>query len=361
MQKFKSNISIRILLLPFAWMYGFGIFLRNKAFDLNILKSKSFQAPIISVGNLTVGGTGKTPHVEFLIELLMDSFHVGVLSRGYKRKTKGYVYANKKASPSTIGDEPFQIYCKYKGIELAVCEKRVFGVAKLLERKKKPAVILLDDAFQHRYLKPGLSVLLVDYNRPVFMDFLLPAGDLREGFSGRKRADIVIVTKCPGNLELDTIALWREKLKLSKNQSLFFTKVEYGKSKTVFGDSDKELSLKVLKKEKVKVLLVTGIANPLPIKQYLKEYGLNVKLCTFPDHHNFSKEDIKKIKKDFKAISGQKKVLFTTEKDAVRLKQLKKFPRNMKYKLYALPISIKVLHGKQKEFEQLVLNYVRSH
>ncbi len=360
MQKIKSDISFRILLLPIAWVYGVGIFLRNKAFDLKLLKSKVFDFPIISVGNLTVGGTGKTPHIEFLIELLLPSFHVAVLSRGYKRKTKGYVYASKNATPSSIGDEPYQIHSKYKGISLAVSEKRTIGVERLLERKKKPDVILLDDAFQHRYIKPGCSILLIDYNRPAFKDFLLPAGNLREGFRGRKRADIVIVTKCPGNLNTETSNLWRKKLKLSNDQSLFFTKIEYGKPTMVFGSANLDFNLKVLKKEKVKVLLVTGIANPLPLKEYLIDQGINVKLHAFPDHHSFNKEDIIKIKKKFKGLSGRKKILLTTEKDAVRLKQFKKFPRNLKHKLYALPISIKVLHDKHDEFEQRIISYVRS-
>lgn len=351
---------LRLLLLPFSLAYGIGIYLRNLAFDLNILKSETFELPVICVGNLTVGGTGKTPLIELLIELLQPGYKVAVLSRGYRRKTKGYFLAGKKATPKKIGDEPYQIYKKYDKVLVAVCEDRVEGIKRILYREKKPDVILLDDAYQHRYVKPGLSILLIDFSRPVFKDVLLPAGDLREGFRGRKRADIIMVTKCPYEPDNLAINYWKKKLRLLHGQSLFFSSISYGQPLQVFAKDDREILFSVFRKEKVKVLLVTGIANPKSLMNQLEKEEIKYEMMTFPDHHQFNREDILKIKKKFKSVSGRKKVIFTTEKDAVRFQHIKKFPVSLKHKIFYIPISNTILHGKQNEFESLISSYVKK-
>lgn len=356
----KKYQVLRLLLLPFSFLYGIGVFLRNLAFDIKIIKSKSFQIPIISVGNLTVGGTGKTPLIESLIDMLQQDNKVAVLSRGYQRKTKGFIIAGKKATPKKIGDEPYQIYKKYDTITVAVSEKRVEGVEKLIERKKKLNVVLLDDAYQHRYIKPGLSILLIDYNRPVFKDFLLPAGNLREGFSGKKRAHIIVITKCPYEPDNETVNYWKKKLKPARSQSLFFSSISYGQPLQVFAKNLQEIPLVTFQKQNFKVLLVTGIANPQSLINYLDKEKIHFETIIFPDHHQFNHEDILKIKKKFKSIPGRKKAIFTTEKDAVRFQHIKKFPVSLKHKFFYIPISNKILNGKQNEFESLISNYVKK-
>ncbi len=360
MAAIRTGFSFRLLLFPFSLIYGLIVFIRNLAFDLNILKSGSFDIPIISVGNLTVGGTGKTPQIEYLIELLKDTFRVAVLSRGYRRETKGYVVAGKKTSPSEIGDEPYQIFTKFRKVIVAVCEKRAVGIENLLNKRKKPDVILLDDAFQHRYVKPGLSILLIDFNRPVFKDLLLPAGNLREGFGNRKRADVVVVTKCPEQINNGIVETWKKKLNLRANQSLFFSSIAYGKPQQLFSDGSLELPIEIIQKEKVKILLVTGIARPDSLIRWLQDKNIKLEIMSFPDHHNYSKEDINKIKTGFKKIKGRKKIILTTEKDAVRLMHIKKIPRNLKHKIYYIPIFNKFLQGKHEEFNCLILNYVKQ-
>lgn len=356
----RNGFSLRWFLLPFSFLYGIVVFLRNLAFDLNLLKSKSYTIPVISVGNITVGGTGKTPQIEYLVNLLQYNFKVAVISRGYKRKTKGFIPAKKKSTPLDIGDEPYQIFSKFKKIAVAVCERRTEGIEYFLNNKKRPDVILLDDAYQHRYVKPGLSILLIDYNRPVFNDFLLPAGNLRENINNKKRADVIIVTKCNHNLNYEAIEHWRKKLKLHSGQSLFFSGIRYNEPVQMFEDDSKELPIHILKSEKVKVLLVTGIAQPQLLVNWLIDNKINLKLKSFPDHHNFEKEDISKIKKEFKKLKGRKKIILTTEKDAMRLKFLKKIPRSLKHKIYYIPISTQILHGKEEEFNSLITNYVKQ-
>lgn len=346
--------------MPFSLLYGVVTFLRNLAFDLGILKSKSYNIPIISIGNITVGGTGKTPQTEYLVHLLQNSFKVAVLSRGYKRNTKGFVLAKKKSTPLDIGDEPFQIYSKFRKTSVAVCEKRSVGVESLLKMNKKPDVILLDDAYQHRYVNPGLSILLIDFNRPIFNDFLLPAGNLREGFSNKKRADIIVVTKCSNDLPKDDVEIWRRKLKLHSRQSLFFSTIVYNEPVQMFNKDLKEIPIKILKNEKIKVLLLTGIAQPQTLVNWLNDNKITHTLKSFPDHHNFEKEDIQKIKKEFKKLKGRKKIILTTEKDAMRLKFVKKIPRSFKHKIYYIPISTQILHGKHEEFNSLIVNYVKQ-
>jgi tetraacyldisaccharide 4'-kinase len=351
---------LRKLLFPFSILYGLVIGIRHKLFDWKLLKSTSFSLPVICVGNIAVGGTGKTPHIEYLVNLLHDEFKIAVLSRGYKRKTKGFQLAEKKTTPLIIGDEPYQIFKKFSKLTVAVCEDRVMGIKNLLNINKKLQAILLDDAFQHRYVNAGLNIVLIDYSRPVFRDLFLPAGDLRDSSSQLKRADIILVTKTPQNISALDIRLWKKQLKLFPYQKLYFTTIDYEKPVAIFSKKQNIITLKKLNKEKGKVLLVSGIANPKPLIGYLKSVDLECTILSFPDHHHFTNTDLNKIKNTFNAISGRKKIIITTEKDAVRFKHIKEFPRSLRDKIYYLPIRVAFLNHGQKEFDKIIKNYVRN-
>jgi tetraacyldisaccharide 4'-kinase len=349
--------KFRILLLPLSLIYWLITSLRNKLFDLGILKSVKFEIPLICVGNITVGGTGKTPHIEYLVNLLQNNHKLAILSRGYKRRSKGFVLAKKDSSPSKIGDEPYQIHQKFTDCVVAVCESRVEGAEKILKKKPKTEIILLDDAFQHRHISPDLSILLVDYNRPVFNDFLMPVGSLRESFSSRKRAQVVVVTKTPENILHDEMNSWKRKLKLSATQHLFFTTFEYGNLIPVFSKKSKFIQLSDLKAQNADVLLIAGIANPKPLTDKLISSGLNIETLFFPDHYNFARNDYARIKAAFKRLKAENKIIITTEKDAVRMKFAKKLPKTISENLYYLPIEVKFLNDSADEFNQIVFTY----
>ncbi len=352
----KPLKSIRIILYPLALIYGLIVSIRHILFDWNWFKSISFQLPVICVGNISMGGTGKTPHIEYLIELLRDKKNIAVLSRGYKRHTKGFILANKKSTPETIGDEPFQIYRKSK-VMVAVCEKRVDGINSLLKKKKKPDLILLDDAFQHRYVKPGFNIVLIDYNKPIFEDFYFPVGYLRDSKKQLKRADIIIVSKTPETFEINEKKKWRKKLNLNKSQKLFFSSIEYDVPCPVFSKSDKFFTLANLYENNASILLVTGIANPKPLENYLTNNNLKFKSIHFPDHHEFTENDMNTLKEAFNTIPGRKKIILTTEKDAVRLKHSAFFPRSLRDKIFYLPIRVKILNDINNKFDNTIIKY----
>lgn len=357
-QKVRSRFGF--LLYPLSLIYGLVVRFRNALFDLNILKSTSFDFPVICIGNITVGGTGKTPHVEYLLDLLHKKFNIAVLSRGYKRKTKGYLVADNTATPYSIGDEPYQLHKKFKKATVAVNEDRVEGIRKLQNDVKNLQGVILDDAFQHRYVKPGLNILLVDYYRPVFSDSYLPYGMLRDHRKQIHRANIVIVTKVPKEIKPIEKRLWIKNLGLFPYQYLFFSSFEYGELTPVFGSKKRQLDMKNLKEAKAKILLLSGIANPEPLKIHLTKNNLEVNMLKFPDHYNYTLEDTKVIKKEFQEIKSKKKLIITTEKDAVKLQYLKDFPRSLKEKMYYLPVKVKLLDGKQTEFEKLIIHYVKK-
>lgn len=349
-------------LLPAAWIYGLIVRLRNKLFDYNILQSKSFGIPVICVGNISVGGTGKTPHTEYLIELLKDDFDVNVLSRGYKRKSKGFVMAQKgKSTIEDIGDEPFQMWTKYPEISLAVDSNRCNGIENILKCKNnglKQGVIILDDAFQHRYVKPGLSILLIDYNRPIHNDAILPAGRLREPESGKKRADIIIVSKCPQNISSQDMEELTVAISPDRSQSIFFTCMKYGIMYNIFSKS-KKLNTDNIDKE-YSILLLTGIASPKAIIDMLGNHTENITTVTFHDHHNFSKDDIRSIEQKFNDIKSMKKIIITTEKDAARLVNDRHLSDDIKPYIYALPIKVNFLDNAEQKFNQKITEYVRK-
>ncbi|MFB3389095.1 tetraacyldisaccharide 4'-kinase [Flavobacterium sp. LAR06] len=333
---------LRKILFPFAILYGFITSIRNFLFDIGILKSTSFDIPVIAVGNLSVGGTGKTPQIEYLIRLLSDKYKVATLSRGYKRKSEGFVLADGTSNAEILGDEPFQFYQKFPNIQVAVDANRTNGITQLLSQKNKPDVILLDDAYQHRKVKAGFYILLTSYGDLYADDFMLPTGNLRESRSGANRANIVVVTKCPKDLSDQKQEEIRLKLNLNCLQQIYFTFIEYDDA---IYSKEATVAVKDIKSE-AKILLA-GIAKPKPFFDYLKNE--NDECLTYPDHHHFSDSDLDEIQN-----KGNDKKIITTEKDYVRLKDSK-----LVSKLYYLPIKSTFINQHQN-FDATVLEYVKK-
>lgn len=334
------------LLKPLSWIYGAVTAVRNWCFDHGILPHEEFSVPVVGIGNLTVGGTGKTPHTEYVVEMLSMDYNIAVLSRGYKRKTKGYLEANSNSTPDSIGDEPLQIYQKFgMRVKVAVCENRRKGIRELLNAYPDIQLIVLDDAFQHRYVKPKVSILLMDYNRPIYDDHLLPLGRLRESAHQTNRADMVIVTKCPNDLTPLSYRLVSKKLDLMPYQNLYFSRYTYGGLLPVFPDDRPySVSLDSLTPDDT-VLLLTGIANPRDFVRHFKKYPFKVKVYHFPDHHNFSREDLRSLAEKFEKMTGRRKIIITTEKDSVRLSYNPYFPAALKKVTYFIPVAVKMVNG----------------
>ncbi|MFZ4581989.1 MAG: tetraacyldisaccharide 4'-kinase [Paludibacter sp.] len=344
------------LLLPLSIIYGSITYIRNKMFDLRILKSEKMPIPVISVGNLAVGGTGKTPHVEFILNILNDK-NVAMLSRGYKRKTKGFVLANNNSNSNSIGDEPFQIFRKFKDVKIAVDEKRVRGINQLVHYYPKLDAIVLDDAFQHRKVNPGLKILLTDYNHLYVDDKILPVGRLREFISGAKRADIIIVTKCAPTLSTNEMQFVTKKINPLVHQKVFFTTIKYNAIKPVF-DTEKQSVITDL--TGYMVLLVTGIVSPAPIIAELKSKNAIVESISFPDHHNFTLNNYAEIEQKFIHLHSENKIVLVTEKDAARIVTSSHYPESLKSYTFYLPIEIDFLQNKYLTFTQTIRNYVET-
>ena len=355
-------IKLNKKLLPLSWFYGLAVGFRNMLFEMGILKSRSFSTPVISVGNITVGGTGKTPHVEYLVRLLKDKMNVAVLSRGYKRKSHGFIKAETDTPMRDIGDEPFQMKQKFPKVTIAVDAKRTRGIERLTEDKTEKGVdvILLDDAFQHRYVKPGLSILLVDYHRLVVYDKLLPAGRLREPVISKDRADIVVITKCPKDLKPMEFRVITKAMKLYPYQKLFFSTLEYDAPLRIFQESDSpepQASLDMLNGKNV--LLLTGIASPKQMKHDLSPKVAQLAPLFFSDHHQFKKKDVRLINEAFSALP-EPKMIITTEKDATRLTTVDGLSDEVRQNTYVLPIRINIMLGQEEEFNKSILDYVRK-
>lgn len=350
---------LKILLYPFSRLYGIAVYFRNRMYDMNMLKSKEFDVPVISIGNITAGGTGKTPHVEYLVDLLKEKFEVVTLSRGYKRKTKGFRIAEIDSGVSEVGDEPLQIKRKFPEVTVAVSENRVKGVEKLLDLpdKNSPDVILLDDAFQHRRITAGINILLIDYNRPLKQDSLLPAGRLRESPSEMSRANVIIFTKCvPEKVTPIQKRIMQKEVRLKPYQKLFFTTFTYENLKPVFAEGKPEIEVSKLNNHSI--LIVTGIAFPKLIPEYLKKYASKTEMINFPDHHNFRNKDIGLIVSEFNKIDTQNKIIVTTEKDAIRFAEIPDLETEFKSALYYLPLKVSFLDKEEKMFNKNILNYV---
>lgn len=350
-------IKINDWLLPFSWIYGSIVRFRNWLFDMGLKKSKSFSIPIISVGNITVGGSGKTPHVEYLIRLLHDKAKIAVLSRGYKRKSHGYVLAEESTTMPEIGDEPFQMHQKFSDIYVAVDAKRARGIENLQndEATKDVDVVLLDDAFQHRYVKPGINILLVDYHRLIIYDKMLPAGRLREPLSGKNRADIVIITKCPKDLKPMEFRVLTKAMDLYPFQKLYFTSIDYDTPEGVFEEKQIELD----KLQDYHVLLLTGIASPKQMEHDLKPMTKDITNLSFGDHHSFKGKDIDRINDAFESMP-EPRIIITTEKDAVRLRETEGLYEKVKSNMYELPIKVSFMLDQQDNFNEKIISYVRK-
>ncbi len=343
--------SFRVLLLPFAVLYGGIVYLRNWMYNKQYLKSVGFNIPIICVGNLSLGGTGKSPMVEHLLSILSDEYKIATLSRGYKRKTKGYALASNNTTALEIGDEPMQFHIKFPNVSVAVCERRIEAIPQLIQDVPNLKGIILDDAFQHREIKAGFNILLTDFNNLYCDDIFFPTGDLRDQRKAANRASIIVVTKCPSNLSIEQRDEIIEKLYPAQHQSIFFTTIAYDTPYHIYNPNDEwVLSLRD------EVLLVCGIANPLPLKAYLHEQTNTYYQISYSDHHIFSIEDLKEIKEKFEQIPSKSKIILTTEKDAVRLvkytEELNEIP------LYVLPIKPHFLFDAEIAFNKLVIDYL---
>ena len=337
---------LRKIVYPFSLLYGLITSIRNYLYNNNILKPNQFKTPTIVVGNLSVGGTGKTPQIEYLIRLLQKDYKIAVLSRGYKRKSKGFIIADENVSAEIIGDEPFQYYKKFPSIIVSVDADRTNGIKQLEALDNPPDIILLDDAFQHRKVKGGFNILLTSYNNLYVNDSMLPTGTLREIASGAKRAQIIIVTKCPTNLSEDEQFEISKKLNPTLEQTVFFTTIEYDNE--LKGTSNINLS----DLENTEILLVTGIANPTPLTEYLKDKKIKFKHLKYPDHYHFKKSDIAEISSEFNLLQSNNKVVLTTEKDYVRIFASL---QNLNYIL----IKTKFVQ-KKTNFDKLIIKYVEQ-
>lgn len=344
---------LRRLLWPFSLLYGLVVVIRNWCYDAGWFKSTEFDLPVIAVGNLAVGGAGKSPMAEYLIRLLKDDNNLATLSRGYGRRTKGFVLAGDQSTAAEIGDEPSQFRHKFPEITVAVCEDRLAGINQL---KTTNNLIILDDAYQHRAVKPGLSILLFDYNKLKEPNLLLPAGNLREPFSSKMRADILIVSKCPYGLNEQAQQEAAELLRPYPYQQLFFTGIDYLPLQKPDG------SLADMQTDKnTTVFLLTGIAGTNLITKHLSAYTGNIIHHKYPDHHQFSLKNISKLADDFAASAASNKVVVTTAKDAERLKAPELQPLLAKLEILVLPISVTFLNGGGQQFDKTIINYVRKY
>lgn len=352
-------IKIHEWLTPISWLYGAVVGIRNWLFNIGLLKSRAYSVPIIAVGNITMGGAGKTPHVEHLVRLLQDKIKVAVLSRGYKRKTRGYQLADKDSTVETIGDEPFQMTKKFPNIFVATDKKRRRGIERLTgdDATREVDAILLDDAYQHRYVKPGVNILLVDYHRLIIDDRLLPAGRLRESARGKRRADIVIITKCPRNLKPMEFRVLTKTMELFPYQGLYFTTLEYDSLQPLFPEE-------ATRKENVDashVLLLTGIASPKQMEEDVQNElkPLSMMTLAFADHHYYKEKDIRRINEAFSELPEPRMVV-TTEKDAARLYTVEGMSDEVRQSIYALPVRIRFMLDQEENFNHKILSYVQK-
>ena len=372
---YLPKVKNMALLAPFSWLYALGVWTRNKMFDRGLKRSVSFEdtVPVICVGNLAVGGTGKTPHTEYLVELLHSQGigPIAVLSRGYKRRSKGFQVAmprkedatDKKVTASLLGDESYQLYRKFPFLTVAVDGKRVNGIKKLLKLPTPPRVIILDDAMQHRYVKPGLTICLTSYGRILYKDMMMPAGRLREPASNVTRADIVIVTKCPGALRSEEETEITANLPTHLEQPILYSAYRYGQLVNLATGKPCEIE------HSSEVLIVSGIADPRVMADYVHKHYRLLDIFTFGDHHHFSDKDILKIQARLDGVndkgyctndSGKKAVIITTEKDAARLVDLPAVTDDLRKRIYYLPTEVYFLQNHAQKFDQMVLDYVRK-
>ncbi len=347
------NIILKILLFPFSLIYGFFSILNNLIYELKIIIPIKFTIPVINIGNLTVGGTGKTPHIEYLINFLNPYIKLAVLSRGYKRKTKGFRQIEKNDDVKTAGDEPLLFKRKYNDLNVFVSENRVEGISQMLMKNPEIQTVLLDDAFQHRSIDPALNILLTEYEYPFFEDFYLPSGRLREWRSGYKRADIIIVTKCPINITVEEKERFITKLKPKKNQKVFFSYYRYFNPYFLY-NSQQRITLR----PDIEVLLISALASTSYLIHYLESKIDNLHSLEFTDHHQFTYDDMENFKKIFDGLTNQNKIILTTEKDAMRLDMHRKFILENKLPVFVLPVAVDFLFDQKTEFDDLIKTFL---
>ena len=347
---------LQILLAPIALVYGVIVKIRNYLFDTHIFKSVEFSKPIICVGNITVGGTGKTPHVEYLLKLLSPTHNVATLSRGYKRKTKGFGNVSTSSTASEVGDEPLQMKLKFPSVNVAVDADRVNGISRLIGENTNLDTIILDDAYQHRWVKPGLLILLIDYNQPITRDYFLPMGRLRDSVKEKRRADIIIITKCPIDLSNEQKQSIKIELKVTQNQSIYFTTMVYGNPIPVFKEYAKTLELN----KDQEIFAFAGIANPTFFFSYINSKAILIENHTYPDHFTFTKNKIYPIFDSYLKSKTLGKAIVTTEKDAARLRDISSLEEDFKKALFFIPIEVHFLDSQENNFNNQILTYVRK-
>ncbi|HNF71665.1 MAG TPA: tetraacyldisaccharide 4'-kinase [Chitinophagaceae bacterium] len=349
MKRFILNL-LRYLLLPFSVLYGIIVAIRNKMYDSGVLTSVSFSVPVICVGNLTAGGTGKSPMIEYLIVLLRNQYHLATLSRGYKRYTRGFRLADAGSDARIIGDEPFQFKRKFPEVEVCVAEERMTAIPLLLQQRPYTEVILLDDAFQHRSVKAGLNILITDYHRLYTRDQILPFGLLRESKSAADRADLIIVTKCPDHIDKDAVV---RELAPREHQSVFFSRICYEKKYPVFPGSFHANHPEY-------VLMICGIAHPEPLQKQLETEYTMVYPLIYKDHHYFSIDDLDEIQDAFDAIDSENKIMICTEKDAGRLMVYQEEIIRRGWPLFVQPIRMEFLFQEDPAFNNKITNFIKS-
>lgn len=351
-----QKLIARLILSPFSLLYGIGVSLRDFFYRKNLLKGYKFNVPVISVGNLSVGGAGKTPHIEFLIRLLKDYINIATLSRGYKRKTSGFLEVTKRHNAEDVGDEPLQFKRKFPDISVNVSESRAFGIPQIMSKHPDTHTILLDDAFQHRSVEPGLNILLTEYSNPFTRDYLLPMGRLREWRSAYQRADIIIVSKCPKQLSMEERDEWLKELSPFPHQKVFFSYYDYGKPYYIF-DARYQLNLQ----EDLDAVLISAIANTKYLTDYLYPKLNFVKNLDYEDHHFFSNFDMERLKKIYDNIPSSKKVILTTEKDATRMELHREYLTKHKLPIFAMPVEVKFHFEEDEKFKtdirEFLLNF----
>ena len=355
MEKIASAFAflLKPLLYPLSLLYGLIVWLRNRVYDKGIYNSIEFSVPVISVGNLSAGGTGKTPHIEYLVRLLQYQFKVATMSRGYRRKTSGFLLADDSATAETIGDEPMQFYRNFSEAYVTVCADRMAGIPELLHLRPDTDVVLLDDAYQHRSVKPGLNILIMDFAKPFYKDYILPFGRLREGRSGYKRADVIIVSKCPEQLSKDERESIMTQINPLPKQQVFFTSIGYRGFYDFFSGQAVTLS------PNVHLVLVSGIARPEPLLDYLRTQAQQVHLLRYPDHHYFTASDLDEMQDTVRGWAVEDKAIVVSEKDAVRLALHQKVIEGWGVKVYVLPIQVNFLDNAGL-FNKTVLDYIQK-
>ncbi len=356
----SSRFKWSVVLIPFSWLYGLVIWIRNTLYDNNLIKATGFSIPTISVGNITVGGTGKTPHVEYLVDLIKNQYPVAILSRGYKRRTRDFQIVSEKSASWEVGDEPLQLKNRFPDVTVAVDRKRVNGVRELMKPIPRMEVIVLDDAYQHRSIRAGYSILLIDYSRPILSDRLLPAGMLREPAINRHRAQMILVTRSPRDLKPIEMREFVNRMSLGIGQHLFFTTMHYEDLIPVFAGVEPK-GLESVKNHAGGILIVSGIANPGTLYEFAKEISEQVEEIRLGDHHRYTAKDVKRIQAKLEEMGGSrsKVLILTTEKDAVKLREME-MPESIRNALYAVRIRVQFLNNDQEKFEKQIISYVAS-